>query len=39
MYLPNQINACRTGFYGSINVEHGNKNKKIKAQNVIDNGL
>lgn len=28
MYLPNQINACRTGFYGSINVEHGNKNKK-----------
>lgn len=38
MYLPNQINVCRTGFYGSINEEH-RKNNKIKVQNVINNGL
>lgn len=38
MYSPNQINACRTGFYGSINEEQ-RKNNKIKVQNVINNGL
>lgn len=38
MYLPNQINACRTGFYSRINGEH--RKIKIKAhQSVINNGL
>lgn len=33
MYLPNQINACRAGFYSELNGKH--RKKIIKAQSVI----
>lgn len=35
MYLPNQINACRAGFYSRLNWEHRGKKKIIKARSVI----